>query len=200
MKLKTFTFSLIFLVTGCTLHSGPEDNLEFHQISQLSELAGVYKNKGNPSGYLSWIIWPDIEKITPAIKETISSDISHEDIELIEVIQKDNSLIVKAINKGCSIFEKMYILGQDFKIKDGKIIIRKETHLLSRGGDDVLLGPSYEDITLGLDSGKHAKSRSLGYAAGLVLMIFPMAVSDTSDIRYDRVSDKPLEFKNCNNH
>lgn len=200
MKLKTLIFLLIFLVTGCAFHSEPENNLEFHQISQLSELAGVYKNKGNPSGYLSLIIWPDIGEVTPAIKETINSNISHEYIELIEVIPEHNSLILKAISKDCSIFEKKYILWQDFKIKDGKIIIHKEAHLLSRGGDDVLLGPSYEDITLGLDSNKDAKSRSFGYAAGLVLMIFPMAVSDTSDIRYDRISDKPLEFKNCNNH
>jgi hypothetical protein len=199
MKSKIVIFLFIFLVTGCAFHSEPKDNLEFHQISQLSELAGVYKNKGNPSSYLSWIIWPDIGEITPASKEVISSNIKHEDIELIEVIPKDNSLIVKAISKNCSIFEKIYILDQDFKIKDGKIIIRKEAHLLSRGGDDVLLGPSYEDITLGLDSSKHAKSRSLGYAAGLVLMIFPMAVSDTSDIRYDRVSNKPQNYKNCNN-
>ena len=198
MKFKTIIVLTIFLIAGCAFHSEPEGNQEFHQISQLPELAGVYKNKGNPSGYLSWIIWPDIKQIRPDIKEIINADTGHEDIEFIEVIPKDNSLIVKAISNGCSIYDKTYILDRDFKISDGKIVIHREAHLLTRGGGDVLLGPSYEDITLGLDTGKHGKSRSSGYGAGLVFMMVPVAISDISDIRYERVSDKPQVFRNCN--
>jgi len=197
MKFKTIIILTIFLIAGCAYHSEPEGNLEFHQISQLSELAGVYKNKGNPSGYLSRIIWPDIKEIRPDIKEILSPDTGHEDIEFIEVIPNDGSLIVKAISNGCSIYDKTYILDRDFKILDGKIVIHRETHLLTRGEGDVLLGPSYEEITLGLDTGKHGKSRSSAYAAGLVLMI-PIAFSDISDARYERVSDKPQVFKSCN--
>jgi hypothetical protein len=184
MKYKIVIVLIILLITGCAFHSEPEGNLEFHQISQLAELAGTYKNKGNPSGYLSWILW----------KEVISG---HEDIEFIEVVPKNNSLIVRAIRKGCSIYDRTYILGRDFKISYGKIIIHREAHLLTRGFDDVLLGPSYQDITLGLDAGRNGKSRSSRYAAGLVFMMFPIAFSDTSDIRYERISDKPQEFKDC---
>lgn len=191
MKFKNAIVLIIFLIAGCAFHTEPPNNLEFHQISQLSELTGVYKNIGNPYGSISGILWPDIKQI-------ISANIDHEDIEFIEVIPKDSSLIVKAISKGCSIYERTYTRGQDFKITDGKIIIHREVHLLTRGGGDVLLGPSYEYITLGIDIGKHGKSRSSGYAAGLVFSIFPMAFSDTSEIRYERVSEKPQEFKNCN--
>jgi hypothetical protein len=182
---------LVFLLMGgCSFHREPPNNRDFHHISTLYELAGVYKNIGAPSGYITMILWPDI-------KQTAGANINHEDIEFIEVIPDDRSLIVKAIRKGCSIFEKTYMLGQDFKINDGKIIIRREAHLLTRGGDDVLLGPSYENIVLGIDDVQHGKSRRSGYAAGLVFMIFPVAFSDTSDVRYERVSEKPHEFKNC---
>ena len=193
MKFKTIIIIILilFFISGCLFHSEPPNNREFRNISKVYELAGVYKNTGEPSGYITEILWPDIKQI-------FGANINHEDIEFIEVIPKDRLLTVKAISKGCSIFEKKYILGQDFKINDGKIIIHREAHLLTRGGDDVLLGPSYEDLALGIDIVKDGKYRRSGCAAGLIFMIFPVAFSDTSDIRYERVSDKPQEFKNCN--
>jgi hypothetical protein len=119
MKFKTTIVFAIFLIAGCAYRSEPVGNLKFHQISDLVELAGVYKNKGDPSGYLSWIIWPDIKQIRPDIKEIIGPDSGHEDIEFIEVIPNDNSLIVKAISNGCSIYDQTFILNRDFKILDG---------------------------------------------------------------------------------
>lgn|GEM_PF-1281281 len=199
MKFKTFLALFIVLLVGCgcVFHAGPENNAEFYQISQLSELEGVYKNEGNPSGFLSQKIWPDITKVFPDIKEVKTFETGHEDIEFIEVITRNNSLVVKAIRNGCSIYEETFILGRDFKISNGKIVIHKETHLLSRGPGDVLAGPSYEDITIGIDVGKHGKSRSRSYAAGLIFMIMPVAGSDTIDIRYERVGNKPQNFRAC---
>ncbi len=197
MKYKLVITLTIFLLAGCAFHSEPEGNREFHQIAALSELAGVYRNQGNPSGFLSSMIWPDINPIRPEGKEIINGNTGHESIEFIEVIPKNNSLLVKAIRNGCAIYDKTYTLDHDFKISAGKIILHRETHLLGRGADDVLVGPSYEEITLGLDTAKHGKSTSSGYAAGLVLMLFPLAVSETTEIRYERVSAEPLEFKNC---
>lgn len=109
---------------GCSFHREPPNNRDFHHISTLYELAGVYKNIGAPSGYITMILWPDI-------KQTAGANINH------------------------------------------------------------------EDIVLGIDDVQHGKSRRSGYAAGLVFMIFPVAFSDTSDVRYERVSEKPHEFKNC---
>jgi len=197
MKHKTFLAFFIVLLSGCVFYSGPEGNTRFYQISRLSELEGVYKNKGNPSGFLSQKIWPDITKIFPDIKEVMTFDTGHEDIEFIEVITKDNSLVLKAIQNGCSVYEKTYILGRDFEISNGKVVIHREAHLLSRGSGDVLAGPSYEDITMGIDTGKQGKSRSTSYAAGLIFMVMPVAISETTDIRYERVSNNPQNFKAC---
>lgn len=193
MKLQALAVMLFIFLNGCAFHSEPKDNQEFYQISQMSELAGVYKNKGDPSGYLSAVIWGNIKKV-------IKPEVSHEEIEFIEVQSTENSLIVKAIKSGCAIYEKSYILGRDFKISGGKIIIHRDAFLLTRGGDDVLLGPSYEEITLGLDAGKHGKYRNSGYAAGLVFTLFPMAFSETNDVRYERVNERPQGFRPCSKH
>jgi len=192
MKRQTLIVMLLIFLNGCAFHSEPKNNQEFYQISQLSELAGVYKNKGDPSGYLSAIIWG-------CSKLNINPAVSHADIEFIEVLSTENSLIVRAIKNGCAIYEKSYILGRDFKISGGKIIIHRDAFLLSRGAGDVLAGPSYEQITLGLDTGKHGKYRRSDYAAGLVFLLLPVAFSETDDTRFDRVSDKPREYKACSN-
>jgi hypothetical protein len=192
MKPQALAIILLISLNACAFHSEPKDNQEFSQITQISELAGVYKNKGDPSGYLSGIIWNNIKLI-------IKPEVSHEDIEYIEVSSTENSLIVKAIKNGCAIYEKHYILGRDFKLSGGKIIIHRDASLLTRGGGDVLLGPSYEEITLGLDAAKQGKYRNSGYAAGLVFALFPIAFSDIHDTRFERVNDKPQGFKTCSN-
>ncbi|WP_372522708.1 hypothetical protein [Sulfuricaulis sp.] len=191
MKPRVLAVMLFIFLNGCAFHSEPKDNQEFYKISQLSELAGVYKNKGDPSGYLSAIIWG-------YTKLNINPEVSHVDIEFIEVLSTENSLIVKAIKNGCAIYEKPYILGRDFNISGGKIIIHRDAFLLSRGAGDVLAGPSYEQITLGLDTGKHGKYRRSDYAAGLVFLLLPIAFSETNDTRFERVNDSPQGFKACN--
>jgi hypothetical protein len=192
MKQKFWVFILVILLSGCAFHSAPKDNQDFYKLSHFSELAGVYKNKGEPSGFLSAIFWGDIKKV-------MNIDISHEDIEYIEVSSLDNSILLRAIKSGCAIYERTYLIGRDFNMDDGKIIVRKDVAILTRGGDDVLLGPSYEKVMFGLDMGKHGKYRNSSYAAGLLFALFPMAASDTSDIRFDRVYDKPQVFKACGN-
>jgi hypothetical protein len=184
MKLQTMIIALSLSLSGCAFHSEPETNQDFHQVSQLSELGGIYKNAGDPSGYLSKIIG-------------ISPEANHGDIELIEVSSTENSLVVKAVRNGCSIHEKHYILDRDFKISDGKIVLRKEAHLLSRGTGDVLVGPSYEQVTLGLDAGKHGKMRESVHAAGLVFLVWPVAFTSTDDVRFERVNDRPSGFEAC---
>ncbi len=193
MKRQSLIVILLIFLTGCVFHSEPKNIQQFYQISQLSELAGVYKNKGDPSGYLSAIIWgkPKLN-INPAV--------SHADIEFIEVLSTENALTVKAIRNGCAIYEKSYILGRDFEISGGKIIIHRDAYLLSRGSGDVLVGPSYEQITLGLDTGKQGKYRRSDYAAGLVFLLWPVAFAVTEDTRFDRVNDKPREYKACSKH
>jgi len=150
MKPKPYlALLLLVFLSGCMLSSAPDDNAEFYRVSRLSELAGVYQNQGNPSGYLSQKIWPDIKEVFPGIKAVKTFDSGHEDIELIEVVPKDNALVVRAVRNGCAVHEQSYLLGKDFDISNGKVVIHRETHLLSRGSGDVLAGPSYEDVPWG---------------------------------------------------
>ena len=169
---------------------GLQKNQEFFHISQLSELAGVYKNKGDPHGYLSKIMFG-------YIKPNISTETSHQDIKFIEVLSAENSLTVRVIKDGCAIYEKPYVIGRDFELDDGRIILHRDSFLLTKGGQDPFLGPRIEQITLGLDRGKHGKWRKSHEMVGLAFMLFPVAGSTTSDIRFERVKNKPKGFDAC---
>jgi hypothetical protein len=194
VKRQVLILILIVLADGCAYRSGPKDNQDFYNVSHLSELAGVYKNQGEPSGnlsvvnYLSQVIWGN-----NSARGAIGP---HQRIELIEVIATveviatENSLTVKAIEHDC------VTVGRDFEIANGKIVIHRELHVLTRGPGDFLLGPSYETVALGIDTGKHGKYRDSTYAAGLVVLL-PVAVSETRDIRFQRVEDGPHGFPRC---
>lgn len=175
---------------ACVFHTKPSGNQAFDEISQLSELAGVYANRGNPSGFLSQVIWGNAPPWQDAA-------IGHENIELIEVIPDNDAITVKAIDHGCTVYQKSYAAGRDFELSDGKIIIHREFYLLSRGAGDVLAGPSYEQVTLGIDTQKQGKSKSSEYAAGLIFMLLPLAAADIHEIKYEKVSDKPVGFESC---
>lgn len=182
---------ILTLLEGCVSHSGPKGNQDFYPISQQAELAGVYKNKGDPIGFLSGVIWGYTTPKTSTLG-------SHEAIEFIEVSSTEKSLTAKAIQNGCVVYEKSYVVGRDIKIDAGKIVIDSNLSLLSRGSGDVLVGPVYDKITLGLDAGKNGKLRQSSYSAGLVFLLLPVAASDTHDIRFERVADKPQGFPACN--
>jgi len=172
------------------INYGTKDNREFHRISQLTELEGVYNNKGDweGSGTLADIIWQYGHKKAPVL-------MNFQAVEFIEVSSSDNSITVKAIQDGCAVYEKTYVVGQDFDIKDGKIIIFRE---FSPMGKDVFIGPIYMEAALGLDIGKDGKFRSTNQGAGLALFI-PYSMFESRDVRFNRVSDKPQGYPICHN-
>jgi hypothetical protein len=92
------------------------------------------------------------------------------------------------IKDGCVAYEKSYVIGRDVEFEDEKLLLHQKSHVLSRGADDVLFGPSYEKAVFGLDTKKNGKLRISGYGAGLVLMLIPMASSEQTDIRFERVN------------
>lgn len=126
--------------------------------------------------------------------------IKHEDITSINVSTTGNTVVVKAIKSGCSLYEKTYLAGEDFTVSEGKLTIRRKLDLLTRGSDDPLLGPTYEEVTLGIDQDKQGKSKNAGYAAGLVFMLIPVAVSETTEIVYKRLDTKPGNYHPCIAH
>jgi len=195
------------LLDGCVGGpSGPKDNQDFSRISKLAELEGVYKNEGDNGNintdfphYLSENIW-GYKSNWGGTSENLPPGVHHKNIEFIEVTSTDNTLTAKAIQKGCVVYEMTYTIRKDFELKDGQLVIHKNTNLLSRGGRDLALGPSYEEVSLGIDTGKQGKARSTMYAAVLFYMVIPIvAAGATSDVRYERVSDKPQGFKTCEN-
>ena len=199
---------LALLLDGCAKgRYGPQDNRDFDRVSQLSELAGLYKNEGddgivnlNFHHYLSEDIWGYNSNILWGVTgPNLPTGIRHGDIEFIEVSSTENSLTAKAIKNGCVVYEKTYFAGTDFEIKNGQLVIHKNINLLSRGGQDITVGPSYEEVTLGIDTGKQGKARSTLYQAGLVYMFLPIAGTETRDVRFERVSDKPQGLKACEN-
>ncbi len=186
----TISIFLFLQLPACAFHTQPENNSEYYYISELAELDGVYRNKGNPSGYLSILVLGDLPTIT-------DGKIQHESIDLIDVSVTGTSINVKAVKANCSVYEKNYIAGQDFDVGDGKITLRRKFNLITRGGDDPLLGPSYEEITLGIDQEKQGKSTNVSYAAGLVFAIVPIAASATTEVRYERLENKHGEYPPC---
>jgi len=187
-------FTLAIFITffcGCATHKEPKVNLAFEQISRLSELEGIYKNAGEPSGLLSYIFWPKLY-------EGIGAKFRHNDIEFIEVtLQDKGTFLVKGIVNGCSRIEKTFILGKDFELKDGRIIVPSKINYLSRGKGDMLIGPSTQDVTLGLDTEKQGKVKTSANYAGLLFAFIPVAVDETIETRFNRVSEKPQNYPPC---
>lgn len=171
---KKFIILLLFLTLwGCSRHIAPENNKDFQRSTELSHIAGTYKNFGDPTGSLSNILWGD--------------EVPHGGIELIQVSVYGKHVVVNAIKNECVFYSQEYIEGKDFKIKQGKITLNKDVAILSRGAGDPLAGPSIHTIELGLDTEGHGKYQSREYLAGLIFMMVPVAGSDTTDIRFTRV-------------
>ena len=179
-----FLFSLAVVTSGC-MHQGPVQNQNFREVQYLTELEGVYVNKGDPKGFLSQEIWPKV------------GNFSHEAIQYIEVNSANDTLIVKAIKSDCVVYERSYVLGRDFSLVDGAISIRSKSHAFSRGPGDLVLGPSFQSTTLGVDPSGNGKSRDSFAMAGLVLMILPIALSDTREVKYLKSTQAIHTFKKC---
>lgn len=211
---KTITILLLLSLTGCIVHnSAPNENLEFAQASEVLDYKGVYKNLGEPElNYLSELVWmvrTPTNRSDPYVKDirgnlvqerfidgNSGKKIRDKEIELVEVLPNGTTLTINAIKDGCIIATKDYEIGRDFTLTDGKIILRKEVHLLTRGGGDVILGPSYEKVELGLDAKGNGKYKSQGYFAGLVFMLIPMAAGGADEVKFEKVNTS-IKFEVC---
>jgi hypothetical protein len=184
--------ALLFVVTlsGCiVVNEVPKENLEFAPKADAQDFKGVYRNAGDPNGYLSQQIWRDHGYII----DNFGKKTPHKEIELVEVLSKGDTLTVRAIKDECVIYQKDYVVGRDFTLTDGRIVLNRRFHPLSREGDDgghgdVLVGPSYEKIELGLDSKGDGKYRNQGYFAGMVFLFIPIAGGGTSDVKFTKLN------------
>ena len=117
--MKNIIMILMLLVsTSCIMHtSAPKESSDFSQVTSIHQFKGIYKNAGDPKGYLSQIIWTNKYMVNKTWK-----GFEHKDIELIEVASTDNTLTVNAIKGNCIVYSEEYVLNRDFNIADGKIV------------------------------------------------------------------------------
>lgn len=171
------------MLGGC-FTSAPPGNLDFAEIGQLSDLDGVYRNLGEAPSLqlrLSELVWPDAE------------DLDHAAIERIDVRAVDaETLAVTATDKGGAVIRREnFVEGEDFKIRDGAIQLRKRMVGTPADAEAAahFLGMGYEDVDLGLDQAGHGKYRSKGMVAGTVFIFIPIAAGGSDEVRFRRLSD-----------
>jgi hypothetical protein len=181
----------ILTLSGC-INIGPKNNLKFSEIENLNQLSGTYKNRGEPQGALSAVIlggW--------SVDSNVGQEkIQHSDIELLQVSTTDNNITVGAIRHGCVVYSREFVLHRDFEISNGKVLVSRKMALLTQGAGDVLIGPRFQTIEIGLDTGQNGKYQETGGMAGLVFMLIPIALYGHSDIRFERIHNDAV-YKEC---
>jgi hypothetical protein len=168
------------ILKGCIFRSAPPDNVGFQSVESLKAFEGVFRNLGESDGkgqqvYLSYLIWK-------------SPDIPHSAITAVEVRVADaDSLVVRAFRDDKIEKEDTFVKERDFRIRNGRIQLNRQWALLNYGGGDPLVGPRYESYEIGLDAKGDGKYRAHGSAAGLIFLLFPVAISDTEEVRFIRL-------------
>ncbi len=183
-QINNFLFLLWItsIFSGCVgwIDSKPENNVDFAMIEQLSDLDGTYQSQGEvESGEafssLSWLIWPDKE-------------LDHKAILNIEVKAiNDTTIQVKGMGAEGVVKESILVQGKDFKLKSGRIQIRRGAQVSGFKRGEAFIGPVYENIELGLDQRGDGKYKSGNFAAGLVFSVVPFAFGGSEEIRFKRV-------------
>ena len=175
MKLFVIVISVMAL-SGC-FSTGPIDNRNFGNIDRISDLNGIYINRGSDGmiggtyTYLSKIIWPK------------DNNLHHVEIDkIIVTASDDDKLLVEAMSGDSILKKQLFIKGIDFDIQSGRIQLRRALG----GVNDNFAGATYTSISLGLDTSGNGKYRNEETFVGVGLLI-PMVVHGTSDVRFSRI-------------
>ena len=165
------------MLTAC-FSTGPINNEDFVSIRKINDLNGMYKNRGDsgtegPDIYLSKIIWPNDE------------DVDHKSIEIVAVRSiSEVQLSVKALQDNTIVKEQIFIEGEDFNIRSGRIQLVRDLG----GVNDNIAGATYTNVDIGLDASGHGKYRRGETFAGIVLLI-PMVAHGTTDVRFIKIEE-----------
>lgn len=177
-------FSLVLLLGGC-ISSGPTDNVDFGKIETIRGLEGVYRNLGEREQgafpiHLSEVIWPK------------TGGIAHAAITTIEVkLLNPNTLEVRASSKDGVEKEDTFVDGKDFEIHSGRIRLKQSFRIAGFRSGDLIVGPLYEREELGIDRKGHGKLSKQGGFVGLVVMLIPMAIGGSEEVRFIRIDKVP---------
>ena len=186
--------SLVFVLASCSIGSiKPHNNKDFAEINDLKEYEGTYKNRGEPKGYLSKVLWG--ENHNPFKLGSSSLKYPDRNIKYIQVKVKNRKFTISAVGKECEYFSKEYKKDIDFKITNGQIeLISKIGNTLD--GRNVVVGIKSSTVVLGLDTegnGKFKRSRS---EVGMAYMILPVAVGSTEELRFKK-STQIIKYPKC---
>jgi hypothetical protein len=172
------------IAAGCIYSASPPERAEFAEVTTLEAVTGRYRNRGAggpgaPRVFLSALIWPN------------QTGLDHDAIDIVEVVADGASaLVVRAHGpQGAVVKESRFIAGEDFRLERGRIQIRREAAAMSQAVDDPLVGPRVETTELGIDIGGHGRYRRSFRGAGLVYLMVPVVVSNTEEVRFERVEE-----------
>ena len=181
-KLMASLSLVLLLVCSCiSTTTAPSGNSAFVDIRDIGELAGTYNNKGQGdvkyrSIYLSTILWP------------LDMDLNHEAIQKISVVEVAPGVLeAKALSDNLVVKVGRFVENEDFKLKDGRIMLKHEAGLAGLKTGEPLLGPYHGRTELGLDANGQGKLRSEYTVAGLAFLIFPVAADVTEEFFYEKL-------------
>jgi hypothetical protein len=175
---------IVTLLGGC-VNLRPPGNSDFTDIRSLRDLDGKYQNQGERAGkanlrpaYLSAVVWSGANEMT------------HAKIDTIEVkMLNDTTVVVRALKSGHVEKESLFVEGQDFEFKSGRIRLKRRQWIMGFERGDVVVGPAYENVELGLDKKGAGKYRNEGGVAGLAFLFLPIAFGGREDVRFVRLPE-----------
>lgn len=180
MKKYAMLLCVALTLSSCLI-SNPANNAEFGRVDKIQQLEGVYLNHGeggkgaNPS-YLSRLIWPT------------AGVVDHQLVSTIEVRAiSDNTLVVKALGRNGILHESIFLEGQDFELRSGRIRLNHKLAIAGFKSGEPMVGPYYENTELGIDQRGNGKYRSQGAVAGLVYMVLPIALGVNEEVRFEKI-------------
>lgn len=181
MVKKFLVLFLYLLSLSACITYGPEDSPAFAEVHDLHQLVGSYRNLGDPLAdsrpvYLSGILWPG------------ETSLEHKKIDRIDVqTAGDRTLSVKAFRGEHLEKEGTYVLGRNFDLREGKIILKRGPGVVGLKAGEPMLGLYHESVELGLDISGQGKYSQNVAAAGLGYLIVPIAIAGREDVRFERL-------------
>lgn len=176
---------------GCVgvFSSAPPDNVAFASVTDLQQLDGRYRNRGEGapdaqwSTFLSALIFPG------------DKTLAHASIAAIDVrATSATTLAVRALDaQGIVVKEAAFVRGREFELKEGRLRISTRfavsPFIESEASDNPFIGPMTETIELGIDLRGHGKYRSSTFVAGLAYLFMPLVGGGSDQVRFERIEE-----------
>ncbi|HSQ01519.1 MAG TPA: hypothetical protein VL049_30215 [Candidatus Dormibacteraeota bacterium] len=178
------------MAAGCSFSSAPPDDVDFAAVTDLHQLDGRYRNRGQGAP-------GDAPLLLSALVFPTDTALAHAAIEVLEVrATSPDTLTVRAIGaQGVVVTEGTFVAGRDFTLDEGRVRIGHRWAPLSyspeHAPDDPLVGPRTETVELGIDRRGQGKYRSSFTGAGLVYLIVPIAFHQAREVRFERIEPQP---------